>query len=85
MDRRPYLGTGLTDKRENFRGDAHWPSEGYGQLKLRTFTFNCGGHPPDLPLSVEQERSSVDVLSRSAQSHYYHKAHRRLCRIPTST
>jgi len=27
---------------------------------------NYGRHPPDLPLSVGQERSSGDVLSRSA-------------------
>ena len=34
--KRPYLGKGLTDLHEIWRGIAHWPSEGYLQLKFWT-------------------------------------------------
>ena len=34
---RPYLRNGSTDLREILQGDTFWPSEGYGQLKFRTF------------------------------------------------
>jgi len=51
---------------------------------------NYGRHPPDLPLSLGQERSSGECfLGLQAgcleQSPCYYKAYRQSCRIPTYT
>jgi len=37
IEKRPYLHNALTDVHKIWHGDANWPSEGYGQLKFRTF------------------------------------------------
>jgi len=37
IEKRPYLGNGLTDRHGIWQGDAHWPSEPYRQLKFWTF------------------------------------------------
>jgi len=37
IEKRPYLGNGSTDLHEIWLVEAHWLSEGYGQLKFRNF------------------------------------------------
>ena len=37
-DKRPHLGNNMTNWREIWHADAHWPSELYCHLKFRTFT-----------------------------------------------
>ena len=37
IEKCPCLRNGLTDRHENWLGDAYWPSEPEGQLKFGTF------------------------------------------------
>ena len=64
--KRPYLGKGLTDLHEIWRGIAHWPSEGYLQLKF--WTLKNPRWPTTAILRNQKMAISRKRLARSARN-----------------